>query len=470
MEEPRSTSATVRLNRIVNLEHREVTLIPRALSGAIALLITGGTMGATAAPIVPTQILDAPNVIVIVTDDQREGLEVMPFTRALFSDQGVVYDNAFVTTPLCCPARASIMTGQYVHNHGVLSNGEDDWRSLNEANTIQARLDGTGYRTALIGKFLNHWPQSRVPKHFDEWALLPDVVGRTGYYGATWNINGALRKIDTYSTTFIRRKTLDFIERSEASDTDPFYAYLAVAAAHRSFVPEPKYRGASVPRWRGNPAVFEKDRSDKPAYVRGFSFSFDEGKKRRAEQFRTLMSVDDLVRAVVQKLQATGETNTLLIFVSDSGYMWGEHGLSNKQVPYEQSIRMPMMLWWPDHAAGDDPRMVTNVDIAATVLAAAGVPFDGDGRDLLDGGWTRDRVLLEYFGDPNAPTIPRWFSTYRPEGQYVEYRRSNGDVIDREYYDLIGDPWQLKNLDQPPNVSWKTQLAEDEACSGSQCP
>ncbi|HEV3472452.1 MAG TPA: sulfatase, partial [Actinomycetota bacterium] len=339
--------------------------------------------------------VERPNVIVIVTDDQREGLEVMPSTRRLFADEGVDFPNAFVTTPLCCPARASIMTGQYVHNHGVLSNGEDDWRDLDESNTIQAKLDAVGYRTGLFGKFLNHWPTSRVPQHFDEWWLLPDVVGRTGYYGATWNINGTLQKIDTYSTTYLRNQAVEFIEAGEAADDEPFYMYIAVAAAHRSFVPEPRYEGAPVPRWTGNPAVFETNKRDKPAYVRNSEFTFKEGKKRRAAQFRTLMSVDDMVAAIYDALEATEEDNTLSIFVSDSGYLWGEHGLTNKQVPYEQSIKMPMMLRWPEHGSDDDDRLVTNVDIAPTIYAAAGVTATTDGRDLLDPSWNRDRILLE---------------------------------------------------------------------------
>ncbi|MDQ3962358.1 MAG: sulfatase [Actinomycetota bacterium] len=413
---------------------------------------------------------ERPNVIVVVTDDQREGLEVMPSTRRLFVDEGIDFPNAFVTTPLCCPARASIMTGQYVHNHGVLSNGEDAWRELDESNTIQAKLDAEGYRTGLFGKFLNHWPTSRVPQHFDEWWLLPDVVGRTGYYGATWNINGTLQKVNTYSTTYLRSKAVEFIEAGESADDEPFYMYIAVAAAHRSFVPEPRYEGASVPRWRGNPAVFETNKRDKPAYVRNSDFTFKEGKKRRAAQLRTLMSVDDMIEGIHAALEAGGEEDTLVIFVSDSGYLWGEHGLTNKQVPYGESIRMPMMLRWPGHGPEDDSRLVTNVDIAPTIYAATGVTAATDGRDLLDTSWDRDRIHLEYFGDPNAPAIPRWASTWTPSGQYVEYYGPGSTVGFIEYYDLLDDPWQLRNTKAAPNDTWATRLRADRSCSGASCP
>ena len=411
-----------------------------------------------------------PNVIVIVTDDQREGLQVMKKTRAAFEGSGRVFPNAFVTTPLCCPARASIMTGKYVHNHGVMSNGEEDWKDLEHTQTVQRYLDNAGYRTALFGKFLNHWPVEMDPPNFDEWALLPDVTGRLGYYGSKWNVNGDIKTISRYSTRYLSDTTVDFIERREAADAEPWYVYLATGAAHRSFVAEPKYEGAPVPRWGGNPAVFEKDKGDKPAYVRNARFSFKEGRSLRARQFRTLMSVDDMVGRIVATVDSLGE-DTLILFSSDSGYMWGEHGLANKQVPYEQSIQNVMWLRWPGHATGStDTRIVSNVDIVPTIAAATGISVSADGRDLFDDSWVRDRILLEYFGDDNAPSIPMWSSTWTPDGQYVEYYGPGGDLIDSEYYDLLTDPWQLKNLRTPPDSTWRTRLAADRQCAGATCP
>jgi arylsulfatase A-like enzyme len=420
-----------------------------------------------------TQVLDEPtkpNVIVIVTDDQREGLEVMPKTSAAFADDGTYYSNAFVTTPLCCPARASIMTGKYVHNHGVLSNGERDWKDLDHSETIQRYLRDAGYRTALFGKFLNHWPVEMDPPNFDEWALLPDVTGRLGYYGSDWNINGTINKISRYSTRYLSDTTVSFIEDQEASDDQPWYVYLATGAAHRSFVAEPKYADAPVPGWDGNPAVFEQDKSDKPSYVRNAGLTFREGKAARKKQLRTLMSVDEMIGRIVETVDSLRE-DTLILFTSDSGYMWGEHGLSNKQVPYVQSIEDVMWLRWPDHATGtQDERIVSNVDIVPTIAAAAGLSLSTDGRDLLDDSWDRDRILLEYFGDDNAPTIPRWASTWTPDGQYIEYYSPTGAVVDREYYDLIADPWQLTNLKSPPDPTWRTRLTADRGCSGATCP
>jgi arylsulfatase A-like enzyme len=182
------------------------------------------------------------------------------------------------------------------------------------------------------------------------------------------------------------------------------------------------------------------------------------------------MSVDDLVGRIVTTVDSLGE-DTLILFSSDSGYMWGEHGLANKQVPYEQSIQNVMWLRWPGHATGTtDTRIVSNVDIVPTIAAATGLSVSSDGRDLLDDSWTRDRILLEYFGDDNAPSIPLWASTWTPEGQYIEYYSPSGDLIDREYYDLLADPWQLKNLKSPPDSTWGTRLTADRQCAGATCP
>jgi arylsulfatase A-like enzyme len=439
------------------------------LGAALLLPVPLASVGANAQVPQIDQLL-RPNVMVIVTDDQREGLKVMDKTRAAFADDGVLYDNAFVTTPLCCPARASIMTGRYVHNHGVMSNGEEDWKDLDHTQTLQAHLHDAGYKTALFGKFLNHWPVTMDPPNFDEWALLPDVTGRLGYYGSDWNVNGSIEKIERYSTRYLSDTTVDFIETQEAADTEPWYVYLATGAAHRSFVAEPKYADAAVPRWSGNAAVFERNKSDKPSYVRNADFTFAEGKTLRKKQFRTLMSVDDMVGRIVSTIESLGE-DTLILFTSDSGYMWGEHGLANKQVPYQQSIENVMWLRWPGHATGTtDERIVSNVDIAPTIAAATGITIQTDGHDLMDASWSRDRILLEYFGDDHAPTIPLWASTWTPEGQYIEYYSAAGDLIDREYYDLMADPWQLTNLKSPPDPSWRTRLSADRSCSGPTCP
>lgn len=443
---------------------------------AVALLLFSAVLlGATSIGKAPMGVPDGaesrPNVLLILTDDQREGLDVMPSTRELFSAGGRSYPNAFATTPLCCPSRASILTGRYAHNHGVKSNGLDDWKALDHSTTIENHLREAGYRTAIFGKFLNNWPVRRDPPHFDSWAVIPKVFGRRAYYDSEWNVQGTVKRVSTYATDFIESKGLGFLRGSESNDAQPWFLFLSLTAPHADFVAEPAYESAGVPTWNGNPAVFEQDRSDKPAYVRAFHETYRSATAKRRAQLRTLMSVDDLVEQVFSELALLGEENTLAIYLSDNGYFWGEHKLPAKGAPYQQSVRVPLFLRWPGQMpASTDERLVANVDVAPTILAAAGLPFTGDGRDLLDSVWTRDRLLLEYWIDPYSPTIPRWASTVRFGAQYIEYYGKDGSVVGREFYDLEADPWQLENLRAAPDATWRRQLSSDRRCSGAGCP
>ncbi len=426
--------------------------------------------------------IDQPNVLIIVTDDQRAtegGLAVMPATRRWFGEGGTRFSSAFATTPLCCPARASIFSGRYAHNHGVFTNlGEF---TFDEDFTIQHYLDGAGYNTALTGKYFNNWDVEDDPANFDRWALFDG-----GYYGHDYNLNGTMRHVSDYSTNFIADKTVDFLEAFERTDTRPWMLYVATYAPHATFIPETSYRGARVPRWGGNPAVFEDNRGDKPRYVRIRDETYDTWGKYRRLQLRALMSVDDLVAEVSRALRRLDEgSDTLAFYLSDNGYIWADHGLYDKGAPYTPSIQIPMFMRWPGRV---DPgvreeRLVGNVDIAPTVLDAAGlIPAPGhpmDGRSLLDSSWTRPRILTEYRNSGNVWTPPTWASLRTPDLQYVEYY-DEGERIFREYYDLRADPWQLTNLlfdgDPANNPDASTlrilsdQLSADRSCVGITCP
>ena len=194
----------------------------------------------------------------------------------------------------------------------------------------------------------------------------------------------------------------------------------------------------------------EADRSDKPAYVQNYQLDQQEINNQPREELRTLLSVDDAVDALMQNLTANGEAdNTLAFFVSDNGYMFGEHNIDAKNRPYLDSIRVPMYMRWPGEvpAGATDSRLIALVDLAPTVLSATGlsstIPMDG--RDLLDPTWQRDRMLTEfsYQGD-----VPTWVSLVTAGSQYTEYfnRDDPNSVFDREYYDLGADPYELDNL------------------------
>lgn len=384
-----------------------------------------------------------PNVLVVVTDDQRadQTLSVMPEVRRRFGRDGTTFTRAFATTPLCCPSRASIFTGQYAHNHGVVDN--TDIGPLDHDTTMQSLLRDGGYVTGMFGKFFNSWDATLSPPGFDRWAMLDH-----GYHGAQFNVQGRMRRVPGSSTEFIARSTVDFVTRAESDDDRPWFAYVAVHAAHRGFEPSPPYRDARVPPQRATPATSERDRSDKPPYVRAQRVDARRARAIRRDQLRTLMSVDDLVGDVFDALERHDETrDTLAIFTSDNGFFWGEHGLSDKRLPYLPSTRVPLLVRWPGRVASGatDGRLAANVDVAPTVLDAAGIEprHVVDGRSLLADG-TRRLLLLEYMADPGFD-VPAWSALQSRDLQYVEYE-GDGGVAFRELYDLTADRWQVRSL------------------------
>jgi len=424
----------------------------------------------------------APNVLIIVTDDQRhDAMKPLRDTRRLIARRGVKFPHAYTTTPTCCPARASIFTGRYAHNHDVRTNDGTTTENLDHTTTLQAYLQEAGYRTALFGKYLNGWDTDSPPPYFDHWAFFSGHA-RGYYYGNHWNVDGQRRFIEAYSTRFIQRQALDFIGSAEARRR-PWLTYLTTAAPHAPFTPQPKYRRAQVPEFEPNPAMMEEDRTDKPPYVQEVTRGLHRGKRVQKGQLRTLLSVDDMVEAVFAELKRTGQaSNTLVFFLSDNGYMHGEHRLTGKTTPYLPSVRIPMLLRVPGQIqpGTTDDRLVANIDVAPTVMDAVGLepPQDPpmDGRSLLDRTWARDHLLLEYFRRVNRGT-PEWGATLTKEDQYVEYYEDGGRInaTFREYYNLVLDPFQLENYlgnddpsDDPLTFPLRArQLDQDRDCMGT---
>jgi arylsulfatase A-like enzyme len=443
----------------------------------LAVLVVLLTAAAASPAVVEAQGA-RPNILLIVTDDQRatETLGVMPKTRHYFQRGGRRFMNAFATTPLCCPSRASILTGRYAHNTGIHRNSPE---GLDTSTLFPRFLRHDGYRTAMAGKFFNGWGQSKLP-HFDHWASLK--VRHGVYFRPTFNVDGAIRRTRGYSTDLIGQYAINFLNRFENQDDDaPWFLYVAPSAPHYPWRPRPKYRHAPLARWGGTPAVLERNRSDKPAYVRRVNWGLEGGRAVRAGQLRTLMSVDDMVGRLVRRLGALGEKrDTLAIFTSDNGFLWADHSFGGaqstageKRVPYSASVRVPLLLRWPGHVAAGSRRegLVGNIDIAPTVLSAAGIRRPLDGRSLLRAR-ARARILLEYWKE-SGQEIPTWASLRTRTYQYIEYRR-RGRVFFREYYDLVRDPWQLHNLlgdgnsrNNPNVMKLHTQLKLDRRCVGT---
>lgn len=416
---------------------RQFVVLRLALSAALVALLPAAAMAA------PTP----PNVLVVMTDDQAaEGtMSVMPETRRLIGRQGTTFTAAHATTPKCCPSRASFFTGRYAHNHRVTSNNVP--ARLDQSRTVQRFLQDRGYRTAIYGKFLNAWPLKVDPPFFDEWAIT-----NGGFYGATWNDGGRTERIARYTTDLISDRAVGFIRRAERADDDqPWLAWLTPSAPHLPSVPARRHRDAPLPVFPRTPAITEDDFSDKPDFLdraRGYTSQIDIA---RDDGRRSLMAVDEMIERLVAELKRRRElSTTLLVFVSDNGFLLGEHGgLIGKDLPYRASTRIPLIVRWPGHFAAGRVRrdLVTNVDVATTIMRAAGVQRPTDGKSLLSAR-RRSRLFTESFGARNnrgTLVLPPWRSVRTATYRYAEYRRLNGELLFREYFDLTTDPWELEN-------------------------
>jgi arylsulfatase A-like enzyme len=487
--QPKIPTRIAEVLRVTTTQHPRAQRRKRSIPLAVGAL-TGLLLGASLPVVASHDTARAarrgrrPNVLIFVTDDQRSGdtMEVMPATRRLFKKQGTSFRHAFATTPLCCPSRASIMTGRYAHNHDVHNNSEAT--NLDHRSTLQRYLHAEGYFTGLVGKYLNKWDPQRPPPFFDRWALMSGL----GYFDSTWNENGEVRTVSQYSTRHVEDKTIDMLRRFERSDDSrPWFMYVAPYAPHKPMTPQRAYESATVPRWKPNPAVLEEDRSDKPQYVQEQQVRPWVVRRQRRGQLRTLMSVDDVVAQIYKVLGRLDEDRrTLAFYLSDHGYLWGEHGLGGrssitKRPPYTQSVKIPLFVRWPDHVAGGevDKSLVATIDIAPTVLSATRTAPDPayplDGHSLL-GGRERSELLLEYFVDI-GPT-PEWAAVRSRSFSYIEqYGNNDMSPTFREFYDLDDDRWENLNLfgdDRPDNdpdvAAISARLDAYRHCSGATCP
>lgn len=383
------------------------------------------TMSASGAPAAAAG--NRPNIVFINTDDlDMASLPTMPKLKALLADQGTTCTNFFVNVSLCCPSRSTFLRGQYASHTQVLTNGGDNGGYARahavgiENSTVATWLQAAGYRTALVGKYLNGYgapesgaPDTYVPPGWSEWY---GATGGVAYFDYALNENGKIVKYGNgpqdYQTDVLSGKAADFITRAAANPA-PFFLYIAPKAPHGPATPAPKYANAFPDAKAPRPPSFnEQDVSDKPQWVQRLPLLSDKEQAAIDADYRrriqTMQSVDDLIENVVNTLQATGRlANTYIVFSSDNGFMLGEHrDPSGKQVPYEESFRLPLIVRGPGIAAGGTmDQLVGNVDFAPTFAewAGASVPDFVDGRSfapLLAGktpdAW-RQAFLIEHF-------------------------------------------------------------------------
>lgn len=433
---------------------------------AVFCLGVSGVVGAVRGARAPTSTEqgERPNIVFILTDDQRfDALGFMghPFLDTPHLDAlaaaGVVFDNAFVTTSLCSPSRASILTGQYAHRHLVLDNSTP---LPPELTTFPRELQGAGYETAFVGKWHLGGGNDEPRAGFDRWVSF---AGQGVYRNPTFNVDGERIPLEGYTTDLLTDYAVEFLEQQRDR---PFLLYLSHKAVHAPFTPAERHRGSYQGERYPYPesmADTEENYAGKPEWVRAQRSSWHgvDGMYNRSVDFdrfaldytETLRAVDDSVGRVMASLHDRGLVDdTLVVFTSDNGFQFGEHGLIDKRTMYEPSIRVPLIVYAPSRVSGGERRseMILNIDFAPTFLeiAGVGVPNTMQGLSfltLIGGGATewRDAFLYEYFWERMFPQTPTVLGVRTDRYKLMKYH----GVWDRyELYDLLEDPDERRNL------------------------
>lgn len=440
-----------------------------------------------------------PNILVIMTDDQTlESVRIMQNVRRL-AREGTTFDNFVVSFPLCCPSRATFLTGLYSHNTGVTgNNAANGYRRFDQSNTLPLWLQRAGYRTIMVGKYLNEYGKVSplyVPPGWSDW----HAGVRLGYFSHSTNDNGTRHVYRTrardYQTDVYAQKALAAL-RHAAGSKKPFFMWLSFWAPHegsprdpddpiglKTPSPAPRHRNRfasmPLPSW---PSLNEQDVSDKPLQIRRRPLlppdrlaAVRESYQQRLE---SLLAVDEAVGKVVAELRRQKQLKrTLILFTSDNGYLEGQHRVpEGKHLAYEPSVRVPLIVRGPAVPRG--LRLLqpaANVDLAPTIVqlarARAGLPPDGRSlvpllRDpTLE--WGRD-ILLEH--GPGSAGGPWTYTGIRtPQYKLVEYRTG-----ERELYDLQADPDELDNRSADPAygtivTDLAGRLTRLRACVASTC-
>jgi N-acetylglucosamine-6-sulfatase len=440
-----------------------------------------------------------PNIVFITTDDQTLWeMRWMPRTRRLLGGGGVRFTEGLAPHPLCCPARAIMLTGQYAHNNGVRHNEGryGGFQRLRSTHTVPVWLDRAGYNTAFVGKYLNGYTadDGREPG-WDVWN--PTVKAVYAYYGYTMYDDGRLRQYQNiHNSDLVGAKTVDYIRRFSDSGR-PFFIWASHTSPHGSCLPQDElscwkpaipaerhaglFRDAALPTAR-KPSFNEANLSDKPRWVR----RTEQATKKEItfefrQRIRSLQAVDEAVGRTVRALRDAGELdNTLIVFTSDNGYLLGEHGLTFKNVAYEEALRVPFLVRGPGIPAGQKRRqVVTAIDFAPTFLDAAKADASVaiDGRSFLPAARGRavdgyDTVLVQS-GPLNRIQV-RFGWAYRGVRTHRYTYVSWPATGETELYDNKLDPYQLDNISGARayarvEAQLKRRLRTLKHCSGSEC-
>ncbi len=446
------------------------------------------------------------NVLFFLMDDMRaDELKYMPNVRKLIGNQGVTFDNAISSNSICCPARTTLMTGQYSHNNNVWGNvsslrGGYYWykKHSNPRNTLPVWLRKAGYKTGITGKFLNRYGDrnlTEVPPGWSEWNVPPGSQAYT-FRNQTVNENGRLVKFNGHATTLAKTYTHQMIDGFGSS---PWFIQTNFLAPHDQWRVN-KGWGPPLPLRvdRNRPVsplrvVLERDVSDKPGFVRRLP-RFGSGwvAKRTARIYRararSLMGVDRAIGRTISKLEKQGVLeNTLIIFSSDNGYMAGEHNIPDgKSYQYEESVHVPLLMRGPGITAGSHITALVGLqDIVPTILQVAGAKAGRvqDGVSLYEvmaneSGFANRPMLYEISNvlghglfDLGKSRFGTSFYKAIRTPKWVYIRHITGD---RELYNLNRDPHQLRNLARLSRFAkvrkrLASRLSTLERCKGGDC-
>lgn len=414
-----------------------------------------------------------PNIIFILSDDHR--YDFMSFMRTIpgtatpeflktpnldrMANEGAHIQNAFVTTSLCSPSRASVLTGLYSHKHGVVDNDSPD----SPQNVFFPEyLQKNGYETAFIGKWHMGNESDEPRKGFDKWISFK---GQGVYNDPLLNIDGKHVQREGYITDILTGYAVDYLKQKRE---EPFLLYLSHKVVHAEFIPAERHKGKYKNEEVIHPSTManaEENFSDKPKWVseqrygwHGVDYmyhgelgiSFDDFYRRYCE---TLLALDEGIGSVLNTLVETGlDQSTVVFYMGDNGFSLGEHGLIDKRHMYEESMRIPLLVYAPEFLKPGTkvPELVQNIDIAPTILGLAGIetPKHMDGKSflpLLKGEkveW-RDSVFYEYFWERTFPHTPTMFGIRTNKFKYVTY---HGVWDIDELYDIENDPEEKSNL------------------------
>jgi arylsulfatase A-like enzyme len=438
-----------------------------------------------------------PNVLLVITDDQTKGTvnrTVMPNVMRYLVAGGRQFPNFFIPDPLCCPSRAAIMSGRYNHNNGVIGNGPLP-AAWDMQATMQCYLQRAGYLTWISGKFLNGWHYDAEPPCWDH--ALVTVGGKHAWL--PFNEDGRYYLYGPYAEPLIADRASRYLASTEEDDSQPWFGYLAFTVPHGPYWPMRPYNRLRMPVRPPSPAEHESDISDKwPGYQSVTRPPRQDEFKPRQDEFKRalwiaqeqmLHQADSILGQLFAQLQRQDELgNTMVIYLSDNGFLFGAHRLTGKRLAYSEAIRVPAFVRWPGHVPPNSKsaRFSMNVDLLPTVLDAAGIDLPVrhplDGYDLLDPHWRRARMLFEHWrtgpGTDRRYWQPSWLALRTATYEYVEYTdASRTSVSFREYYDLLDDPFELDNVladDIPSNdpdiAALHAALKRSASCVGSGCP